>query len=207
LTGYKKSYKMKILHIISSAKGEASFSIKLGNAIIEKLKAKYPGSIVKEHNLTNTLFPHLEEVHLNAFYTPAETHTPEQAEAIKHSDTAIAELKDADVIVIGVPFYNFSIPSTLKAWIDHISRAGVTFAYTENGPQGLIKDKKVYLAFASGGIYSSGAYAPYDFATPYLKAFLGFLGMTDLTTYRVEGLAVPDLKDTALEKAIASIEV
>jgi FMN-dependent NADH-azoreductase len=198
---------MKILHIISSPKGEASFSIKLGNAIVEKLQTKYAGSTVTVHDLTNTPFPHLEEVHLNAFYTPAETHTPELTEAIKHSDAAIAELKDADVIVIGVPFYNFSIHSTLKAWIDHISRAGVTFAYTENGPQGLIKDKKVYLALASGGVYSAGPYAPYDFAVPYLKAFLGFIGMTDLTTYRVEGLAVPDLKDAALEKAVASIEV
>jgi len=197
---------MKILHIISSPRGEASFSIKLGNAIVEKLQAKYPDSTLKEHDLTSTPFPHLEEVHLNAFYTPAEAHTPELTEAIKHSDAAIAEIKDADVIVIGVPFYNFSIHSTLKAWIDHISRAGVTFAYTENGPQGLIKDKKVYLALASGGVYSEGPYAPYDFATPYLKAFLGFIGMTDLTTYRVEGISVPELKDTALEKAIASIE-
>ena len=198
---------MKILHIISSPKGEASFSIKLGNAIIEKLKAKYPGSIVKEHNLTNTPFPHLEEVHLNAFYTPAETHTPELVEAIKHSDTSIAELKDADIIVIGVPFYNFSIPSTLKAWIDHISRAGVTFTHDENGLHGLITGKKVYLAFASGGVYSDGPTASYDFATPYLKSFLGALGMTDLTVYRVEGVAVPALKDSALEKAIESVEV
>jgi FMN-dependent NADH-azoreductase len=198
---------MKILHIVSSPRGAASISIQLGNAIVEKVKAKYPGSIVTTHDLTNTPFPHLEEVHLNAFYTPAENHTPELTDAIKHSDAAIAELKDADVIVIDVPFYNFSIPSTLKAWIDHISRAGITFAYTENGPQGLIKDKKVYLALASGGIYSEGAYAPYDFATPYLKGFLSFIGMTDLTTYRAEGLAVPALKDAALDKAIATIEV
>ncbi|WP_158996399.1 FMN-dependent NADH-azoreductase [Mucilaginibacter sp. L196] len=198
---------MKILHIISSPKGEASFSIKLGNAIIEKLKTKYPNSIVKEHDLTNTPFPHLEELHLNAFYSPAETHTPEMTEAIKHSDTSIAELKDADIIVIGVPFYNFSIPSTLKAWIDHISRAGVTFTHDENGLHGLITDKKVYLAFASGGVYSEGPTASYDFATPYLKSFLGALGMTDLTVYRVEGVAVPALKDAALEKGIESVEV
>jgi len=198
---------MKILHIVSSPRGAASISIQLGNAVVEKLQAKYPGSTVTTHDLTNKPFPHLEEVHLNAFYTPAENHTPELTEAIKHSDAAIAELKDADVIVIDVPFYNFSIPSTLKAWIDHISRAGITFAYTENGPKGLITGKKVYLALASGGVYSEGGYAPYDFATPYLKGFLGFIGMTDLTTYRAEGLAVPELKDAALEKAIATIEV
>ena len=198
---------MKILHIVSSPRGAASVSIQLGNAVVEKVQAKYPGSTVTTHDLTNKPFPHLEEVHLNAFYTPAENHTPELTEAIKHSDAAIAELKDADVIVIDVPLYNFSIPSTLKAWIDHISRAGITFAYTENGPKGLITDKKVYLALASGGVYSEGAFAPYDFATPYLKGFLGFIGMTDVTLYRAEGLSVPALKDTALEKAIATIEV
>jgi len=198
---------MKILHIVSSPRGAASISIQLGNAVVEKVQAKYPGSTVTTHDLTNKPFPHLEEVHLNAFYTPAENHTPELTEAIKHSDAAIAELKDADVIVIDVPLYNFSIPSTLKAWIDHISRAGITFAYTENGPKGLITDKKVYLALASGGVYSEGAFAPYDFATPYLKGFLGFIGMTDVTLYRAEGLSVPALKDTALEKAIATIEV
>jgi FMN-dependent NADH-azoreductase len=198
---------MKILHIISSPRGETSFSIKLGNAVVEKLQAKYPGSTVKERNLTSTPFPHLEEVHLNSFYTPAENRTPEQVEAVKHSDIAIAEIKDADIIVIGVPLYNFSLHSTLKAWIDHIARAGQTFSYSANGPEGLVKDKKVYLAIASGGVYSEGPTAGYDFASPYLKAFLGFLGMTDITVLRVEGLAVPDLKDTALEKAVESIEV
>ncbi|MHB8208509.1 FMN-dependent NADH-azoreductase [Mucilaginibacter sp.] len=198
---------MKILHIISSPRGEASFSIKLGNGIVEKLKAKYPGSIVKERDLTSTSFPHLEEVHLNSFFTPAESRTPEQVEAVKHSDIAIAEIKAADIIVIGVPLYNFSIHSSLKAWIDHIARAGQTFRYSANGPEGLVKDKKVYLALASGGVYSEGPSASYDFASPYLKTFLSFLGMTDTTVLRVEGVAVPDLKDTALEKAIASIEV
>jgi FMN-dependent NADH-azoreductase len=197
---------MKILHIISSPRGEASFSIKLGNSIVEKLKAKYPGSVVKERDLTSTPFPHLEEVHLNSFFTPVENRTPEQVEAVKHSDTAIAEIKDADIIVIGVPLYNFSIHSSLKAWIDHVGRAGHTFRYSATGPEGLVKDKKVYLAVASGGVYSEGPTAGYDFASPYLKAFLSFLGMTDTTVLRVEGLAVPDLKDSALEKAIANIE-
>jgi FMN-dependent NADH-azoreductase len=198
---------MKILHIISSPRGEASFSIKLGNAIVEKLQAANPGSTVKVRNLTNTPFPHLEEVHLNSFFTPAENRTPEQLEAVKHSDSAIAEIKDADVIVIGAPIYNFNIHSTLKAWIDHISRAGQTFSYGEQGPVGLVKDKKVYIAISSGGVYTEGPYKVYDFAAPYLTAFLGFLGMTDTTVFRVEGINVPDLKDSALEKAIQSIEL
>ncbi|WP_461449502.1 FMN-dependent NADH-azoreductase [Mucilaginibacter sp.] len=198
---------MKILHIISSAKGDASFSLKLGNAVVEKLEAKYPGSTVTTRDVVKHPFPHLEEVHLSSFFTPAENHSPEQAAAIKHSNIAIAELQDADAIVVDVPFYNFSIPSALKAWIDHICRAGVTFHYTANGPEGLVKGKKVYFAIASGGVYSEGPYAPYDFATPYLKGVFGFLGMTNTTILRAEGLSVPDKQEAALAKAIESIEV
>jgi len=198
---------MKILHLISSPRGEASFSIKLGNAIVEKLVAANPDSTVKTHNLLNTPFPHLEEAHLNSFFTPAENHTPEQKSAIKHSDDAIAELQEADTIVIGAPLYNFNIHSTLKAWIDHVARAGKTFSYSEAGPEGLVKGKKVYVAISSGGVYTEGPYKAYDFIEPYLRAVLGFLGMTDITFYRVEGVNMPALKDTALEKAINSIEI
>lgn len=198
---------MNILHLISSPRGEASFSIKLGNAIVEQLQSANPGSTLKVHDLTQTPFPHLEEVHLNSFFTPAESRSPELAEAARHSEAAIAELTEADAIVIGVPMYNFGIPSTLKTWIDHIARAGITFKYDENGPVGLVTNKKVYLAVASGGVYSEGFMAAYDFTAPYLKATLGFLGMTDLTVLRAEGLNIPDVKDTALEKAIAHIAV
>lgn len=195
----------KILHIISSPRGGASVSIQLGNAVVSKSQETYPGSIVKEKNLAQHPFPHLEEVHLSAFFTPAESRSAENLAAIQHSDEAIVELQEADIIVIGVPFYNFGVPSTLKAWVDHIARAGVTFQYTEQGPQGLITGKKVYLAVASGGIYSDGPMQAYDFATPYLKGVLGFLGMTDVTVFRAEGASIPVVKDTALEKGIESI--
>jgi len=198
---------MKILHLISSPRGAASFSIKLSNAIVEKLQAKNANSTVKVHSLVNTPFPHLEEAHLNSFFTPAESRSPEQAEAVKHSDEAIAELFDADAIVIGAPMYNFGIPSTLKAWIDHIARAGITFKYGENGPEGLVKNKKVYLAISTGGVYSDGPMKAYDFTEPYLRAVLGFLGMTDVTAFRVEGVNMPDLKDSALNKAIENISI
>ncbi|PWS29598.1 FMN-dependent NADH-azoreductase [Pedobacter yonginense] len=196
---------MNILHIISSPRGGASFSIKLGNAVIEKLQQANPSSTLKVHDLTNKPFPHLEEVHLNSFYTPAEQHSAEMTEAIKHSDQAIAELLAADTIVIGVGMYNFSIPSTLKAWIDHIARAGKTFNYSANGPEGLIKGKKVYLAITSGGIYSEGPMKAYDFTESYLRAVLGFMGITDITVFRAEGVNFPDLKEVALDKAIESI--
>lgn len=195
----------KILHIISSPRGAASMSIKLGNAIIEKIQATYPGATVTESNLVKKQFPHLEESHLAAFFTPAESRSAENQEAIRHSDEAIQEIQNADIIVIGVPFYNFGIHSTLKAWIDHIARAGVTFKYGENGPEGLIKGKKVYLAIASGGIYSDGPMQGFDFAAPYLKSVLGFLGMTDVSVFRVEGASIPVIQDSALEKGIESI--
>jgi FMN-dependent NADH-azoreductase len=196
---------MNILNIISSPRKGESFSTKLGNAVIEKLQAANPGSTVKVRDLTNKPFPHLEEAHLQSFFTPAEGRTPEQQEAVRHSDESIAEIMAADAIVIDAPLYNFGIPSTLKAWIDHIARAGVTFRYTAAGPEGLVKGKKVYVAMSSGGVYSEGPSASYDFVAPYLKAVLGFLGMTDVTVVRVEGLAIPDLQPTALDKAIASI--
>ena len=198
---------MNILHVISSPRKAASYSIQLGNALVEELQAANPGSNVTVRDLTNKPFPHLEEVHLQSFFTPAENRTPEQQEAIRHSDEAIAELMSADVIVVGAPLYNFGIPSTLKAWIDHISRAGITFRYTANGPEGLVKGKKVYVALSSGGVYSEGPMAAYDFVAPYLKTFLGFLGMTDVEVARVEGTSVPELKDGAMEKALASVSI
>lgn len=197
----------KILHIISSPRGAASYSIKLGNAIIDKIQLAYADSTVKEVSLVDERFPHLEEVHLNAFFTPASNRTPENLIALKHSDEAIAEIMDADIIVLGVPLYNFSIPSNLKAWIDHISRAGVTFKYDENGPEGLIKNKKLYIAFSAGGIYTEGPMASYDTATPYLKSVFGFLGLTDVTVVRVEGTSIPGIQDNALAKGIDSIVV
>ncbi len=195
----------KILHIISSPRGGASLSIQLGNAIIDKIKAEYPGSTVKEHNLVTKQFPHLEESHITSFFTPAESRTLANIAAVKHSDEAIQEILDADIIVIGAPLYNFSIHSSLKAWIDHIVRAGVTFKYDETGAHGLINEKKIYIALSSGGIYSEGPWKPFDFVEPYLKHILGFIGLTDITIFRVEGTNIPGVKDTALEKGIESI--
>jgi FMN-dependent NADH-azoreductase len=198
---------MKILNLISSPRGNESFSIKLGDAIVEKLQQAYPGSTVITRNLVAQPFPHLEESHLRSFFTPAEQHTPELAEAVKHSDKAIAELLAADAIVIGAPMYNYTIHSSLKAWIDHIVRAQKTLRYSENGPEGLVKGKKVYVAISSGGIYSAGELKAMDFTEPYLRTILGALGMTDVHFYRVEGVKIPGVQDTALEKGIESIMV
>lgn len=198
---------MKILHLISSPRNEASVSIQLGNAITAQLQSKYPGSTVTTRNLVTSRFPHLEEAHLTSFFTPPESRSAELAEAVRHSDEAIAELMEADTVVVGVPMYNFSIHSALKAWIDHIMRAGITFQYSAEGVEGLVKGKKVYLAIATGGVYSEGPMKAADFTEPYLKSILNFIGITDIITYRAEGLAVPELKDQALERTIASIAV
>ncbi|HTK19932.1 MAG TPA: NAD(P)H-dependent oxidoreductase [Mucilaginibacter sp.] len=197
----------KLLNVISSARGAASNSTQLANAIIEKLTEHYPGSTVKLRNLVDQHYPHLEESHLNAFFAPAENQTKETREATEHSDQAIKEVMEADIIIIGVPIYNFNIPSALKAWLDHLVRAGKTFSYQTGRPEGLVKDKKVYLAIASGGVYSDGPMKSYDFAEPYLRMILGFIGITDITTFRVEGTNMPDLKETALQKGIESIVV
>jgi len=197
----------KVLHIISSPRREASVSRKLGKAVLEKIEEKYPGCVVKERDLTKTLFPHLEEVHINSFFTPADTRTAEQVTAVKDSDETIAELLEADIIVIDSPMYNFSIPSTLKAYIDHITRRGHTFSYSENGPEGLLKNKKMYIAFSGGAVYSEGIYQAYDFNIPYMKAIFGFLGITDISVFRAEGLNIPVVQDTALQKASESIAI
>jgi FMN-dependent NADH-azoreductase len=197
----------KILHIISSPRQSSSVSRKLGTEIVKKITEKYPESVLTERDLTKNLFPHLEESHINSFFTPAENRTAEQEEVIRHSDETIAELQDADIIVIDSPMYNFSIPSTLKAYIDHVARAGHTFRYTENGPEGLLKNKKLYIAFSGGAVYSEGVYKAYDFNIPYMKAVFGFLGITDITVFRAEGLNIPALKDEAFQKAVESIAV
>lgn len=197
----------KILHIISSPRGDTSMSIKLGNAVIEKLKDTYPGSTVKETNLVTTRFPHLEESHLASFFTPAENRTPANLKAIKHSDEAIQDIKDADIIVIGAPMYNFSIHSALKAWIDHIVRKGLTFDYEKDGIKGLLEGQKVYLAVSSGGIYSDGPMKPMDFGTPYLQALLSTIGLKDITIFRIEGTNIPGIQDTAVEKGLESIVI
>jgi FMN-dependent NADH-azoreductase len=197
----------KILNIVSSPRGGDSYSIRLADAIIEKLQSRYPGSAVKTIDLVHHHFPHLEEAHLASFFTPVDKHTTREREAIRHSDEAIADIREADILVIGAPMYNFSIPSALKAWIDHIVRRGVTFSYGQEGPQGLVKGKKVYIAISSGGVYSDGPMKQMDFIEPYLRFILGFIGLTDVTVFRAEGVSMPGVQETALEKAVAGIQL
>ena len=196
-----------ILHLQSSIQGKASNSIKLGNAIVEKIQEKYPDSTLEELNLANINVPHLSPAVLRSFFTPAEQHTEEDAQTIRFSNEAVKQLFAADIIVIGAPLYNFTIHTALKAWIDNITRPGLTFGYTATGPQGKVTGKKIYVAMSSGGVYSEGPGVANDFVVPYLKTFLGFLGMTDLTVFRAEGLKVPGVMEHAMERAVESITI
>ena len=197
----------RILHLKSSLQGKESHSLKLGNAIVEKIQETYPGSKVEELDLVEIEIPHVTPSVLRTFFIPADQHTAEEKESIRFSDTLVKQLLDVDIIVIGAPLYNFTIHSVLKAWLDHITRAGITFGYGENGPVGKVTGKKVYVAMSSGAVFSEGPYKENDFVAPYLKAFLSFLGMTDLTIIRAEGLKVPGIKEQAMEKAIDSIKI
>jgi FMN-dependent NADH-azoreductase len=196
-----------ILHLISSMQGSESYSIKLGHAIIEKIQEKYPENTLEEVNLVESQIPHLTPAVLRTFFTPEDQLTEDDRKSIQLSNEFVKQLLAADIIVIGAPLYNFTIHSALKAWIDHITRAGITFGYGENGPVGKVNGKKIYVAMSSGGIFSEGPGKANDFVIPYLKSFLGFLGMTDLTAFRAEGLKVPGVKEIAMQKAIESIVI
>lgn len=198
----------KILQLNSSIMGEQSYSRKLGNAIVEKIQEKYPESTVEQLDLVESKIPHLTPETLQAMFTLPENQSQETKQILNLSDKLVKQLFDADIIVIGAPLINRTIHSSLKAWIDHITRRGITFGYSAEGlPIGFIKDKKVYVAMSSGGIYTDEQGRANDFVAPYLQSFLGFLGMTDLTVFRAEGLHVPVLQDTALEKGISTIVI
>lgn len=197
-----------ILHLKSSLQGAASYSIKLGHAIVEKIQEKYPDSTVEELNLVDSEIPHLNPDNLRTYFSPAAQLTEEDQRSNYLSDELVKQLLAADMIVIGAPLINFTIHTSLKAWIDHITRPGITFGYSEDGrPTGMVTGKKIYIAMSSGGVYSEGPGKANDFVAPYLTAFLGFLGMTDVTVFRAEGLKVPGLKELAMEKAIDSIKI
>ena len=190
---------MKILHINSSARVEGANSTRLANTVTARLQAKHPGATVTVRDLAVTPHPVLDAAALGALFTPADQRTPEQAARVALDDALIAEVQAHDAIVLGVPMYNFGVPVQLKTWLDAIARAGVTFRYTASGPEGLIQGKKVYVAFARGGIYRD---TPADSQTPYIQTILGFLGMTDVKYIHAEGLAMgPEAVDKAFTQA------
>ncbi|MBU9348436.1 NAD(P)H-dependent oxidoreductase [Burkholderia multivorans] len=192
-----------ILQINSAARSQGAQSTLLSNELTAKLQQSNPGAKVVVRDLLADGLPHLDESVLGAFFTPAENRSAEQNAIVAKSDALIAELQTADIVVIGAPMYNFGISSQLKTYFDWIARAGVTFRYTENGPEGLIKGKKVYVVSARGGKYAG---TPHDSQTPYLRSFLGFVGMTDVSFIYAEGLNMgPEAQSAALAGAREAI--
>jgi FMN-dependent NADH-azoreductase len=179
-----------LLHINSSVRTNGSVSRQLTAEFIDKWQTARPEFRIVERDLASQPVPHISEQTIGAYFTPPEGRSAEQAEAVKLSDELVAELMAADVIVIGAPMYNFSVSSSLKAWIDHIARAGVTFKYTETGPAGLLGGKKVFVFTSRGGVYSEGPAKPMDFHETYLRGVLGFVGLNDVTFVHTEGLSL-----------------
>lgn len=176
---------MNILQINASARPQGANSTRLADSITARLLARNPAARLKLRDLAADPHPVLDDAALGALFTPAEQRTAEQAVRVALDDALIAEVQAADVLVLGVPMYNFGVPAQLKNWIDAIARSGVTFRYTEQGPEGLLKDKTVYAALARGGRYRD---TPTDSQVPYLRTVLGFLGITDMRFVYAEGL-------------------
>jgi FMN-dependent NADH-azoreductase len=180
-----------LLLVTSSLFGEASQTRQIAREFVAAWRDSHPATRVVERDLTPESMPHLSRDTLAALATVAEQRTPAQREAASFADSLIEEVEAADTIVLAVPMYNFTGPSTLKAWLDHVARAGRTFRYTEAGPQGLLGGKKVFIVTGRGGFYSGESPArALDFQEPYLRAILGFVGLTDVSFVHVEGLNI-----------------
>jgi FMN-dependent NADH-azoreductase len=179
-----------LLKLDSSPMGDRSISRKLTTKFAESWLKTHPGGKVIERDLTTLNLPVVDAFWVGAVYTPESDRTPAQTKALAASDSLINDLEQADEYVFGVPMHNFSIPSTLKLWIDQIVRAGKTFSYGATGPKGLLTGKKATLLLASGGEYGKGsAMASFDFVTPYLQTVLGFIGLTEVTIITAGGTA------------------
>lgn len=193
-----------LLYISSSIFGDNGNSSQLAAEFIQRWQAQNPQGQVVERNLTATPLPHLDGARVGAFFTPADQRTAEQQAIAAESDGLIAELRDADVVVIGLPMYNFGVPSQFKAWVDNIARAGITFKYTESGPVGLLDNKPVLVFAARGGMYAN---TPNDHQEPFVRQFLGFIGLTDVQFVFAEGVNMGDeAKHKALQGARAQID-
>ncbi len=192
---------MHILHIDASASdGVTSHSRRLSAELVEKLKAANAGATVTYRDVAKDRLPHIDMT-IRQAWSPENEKNSDLSETAARSKAAVDELKAADVLVLGSPMYNFSIPSTLKSWIDHVVIAGQTFRYTESGPKGLLTGK-AYLALSSGGVYSQGPFASNEHLATYLTAILRFVGMSEVEVVRAEGVAYgPDQDKAAMAGA------
>lgn len=193
----------KLLQINASIFSGNGQSSRLADEFVAKWKAANPQAEVVKRDLGAEPIPHLDAERFSAFLSKPEERSAAQQTVLDFSDALIAELREADVIVLGLPMYNFGIPSTLKAYFDHIARAGITFRYTENGAIGLLTGKKVYIFAARGGVYAG---SPTDTQTAYLRDFLRFIGLSDIEFVYAEALNMgEERKQKALTNARAAI--
>jgi len=192
-----------ILFVPSSPRGWDSYSHRIARRIVDDLLTRNPGGRVVVRDVAKRPLPHVGAAFAAGRAVPAEKRSDADRQAMALSDVLVDELFAADVIVIAVPMHNFGIPSSLKAWIDHIVRPGRTFSYSEKAPRGLVTGKKAVLVLASGGVYSQGPMQKADFQEPYLRAVLGFIGITDVEVVRVEGVA---LGEEAVNQSLRSAE-
>lgn len=192
-----------LLQLNSSIFANGGQSSRLANEFVAAWRSRYPTTRVIKRDFALDTVPHLTAERFQAFLAKPEERNAEQQAVVAYSDTLIDELKHANVIVLGLPMYNFGVPSQLKAYFDHVARAGVTFRYTENGPEGLLTGKKVYVFAARGGLYAG---TPLDTQTAYVKDFLRLLGITDVEFVYAEGLNISAAsKQTALTQAARMI--
>jgi FMN-dependent NADH-azoreductase len=193
-----------LLQINASINDDNGQSSQLANQFVAAFHTRYPEAKIVVRNVAAAdPVPHLNAERFGAFITKPEERSAAQRAVVAYSDTLINELKHADVIVLGLPMYNFGVPSQLKAYFDHVARVGATFRYTDKGPVGLLTGKKVYVFAARGGVYAG---TPLDTQTSYVRDFLRFLGMDDVEFVYAEGLAIsPQSRETSLAKAIAQI--
>ena len=193
-----------LLQITSSIYADVGQSTGLAKRYVASWREAHPDGKVIVRDLAKDPVPHIDAARFGAFISKPEERTAEQQEVVDYSDALIDELRQADVVVLGLPMYNFAIPSTLKAYFDHIARAGITFRYTEKGAVGLLKNKEVVVFAARGGAYAG---TPLDTQTAYVVDFLAFLGMDTVEFVYAEGLAMGDeRKQNALAKAHVAIE-
>lgn len=194
---------MNILQIHSSIRGADSASSTLATEIVDRLTATHPSATVQRLDLAAHPLPMLDGQLLGALFTPADQRSPDQQGLASATDQAIAQLQQADVIVLGVPMYNFAVPVQLKGWFDAVARAGVTFRYTANGPEGLLTGKRVYLALARGGLYPEDQ----DPQLPWLLRMLAFMGLTDVQQVKAGGQAMgPDAAAAGMASARLQIQ-
>ena len=195
---------MNILVVSSSANGDASVSNGLVARFVDSVRETNPAAHVVLRDVGARPLPHLTRETVAAIKGEPKSQAELEARAL--SDALVGELQQADLIVIASPMYNFGISSTLKSWFDHIARAGVTFRYTGNGPEGLLKGKKTVAILSRAGFYSEGPGTAMDGQEPYLRAMLGFIGLDDVTWIRAEKLAFgPDVAGAVIEEAAEAL--